>query len=50
MAVISDKKRINTEGIDRFFEADIIAANDYMPFGLQVESRTANILDVRFKF
>jgi len=46
LAVISDKKILN----GTTFEADIVSANDYYPFGMTIESRSFSSEEYRFGF
>ena len=46
LAVISDKKILN----GNTFEADVVATNDYYPFGMTIASRTFQTEEYRFGF
>jgi len=46
LVVISDKKIL----LDSLFQADVISANDYYPFGMTIESRTFQTEQYRFSF
>ena len=46
LAVISDKKILNGST----FEADVVSANDYYPFGMTIASRTFQTEEYRFGF
>ena len=46
LAVISDKKILNGTS----FEADVVATNDYYPFGMTIQSRTFASEEYRFGF
>jgi len=46
LAVISDKKVLNGST----FEADVVATNDYYPFGMTIASRTFQSEEYRFGF
>jgi len=46
LAVISDKKIL----LDSVFQADVISANDYYPFGMTIESRSFSSEEYRFGF
>ncbi len=46
LAVISDKKILN----GTTFEADVVATNDYYPFGMTIASRTFQSEEYRFGF
>jgi len=46
LAVISDKKIL----LDSIFQADIVSANDYYPFGMTIESRSFVSEKYRFGF
>jgi len=46
LAVISDKKIL----LDSVFQADVVSANDYYPFGMTIESRSFVSETYRFGF
>jgi len=46
LAVISDKKIL----LDSLFQADVVSANDYYPFGMTIESRSFSSEEYRFGF
>lgn len=48
MAVVSDRKKLvdeNTDGVVEYYNADIVSAVDYLPFGGQMPGRTYSVED-----
>lgn len=53
LATISDRKigrDVNSDGIIDYFEADVVSAQDYYPFGMQMPDRTTASGSYRYGF